>query len=164
MDRVIERYQSLQLKNETINLFALVDGYQYEQHTGIRMQHRVNINRPIFVGTEDESLSVAGPWLIDMMKSSDQLEEIELLERALPSVSWIITSVDLEGLSQLLQLRLDVILPDGRTALLRFFDPRVLGKLDQIMNSKQRAEFFHLIDEWHFVYNGQRVVTGTNHA
>ena len=91
MDRVIERYQSLQRKNETINLFALVDGYQYEQHTGIRMQHRVNINRPIFVGTEDEPLSVAGPWLIDMMKSSDQLEEIELLDNHISRFGRIVT-------------------------------------------------------------------------
>ena len=143
---------------------SLVDGFQYEVHTGVRMRHEANTNSAVFSGTADEPLAHAGPWLIDITKSPVQLEEIEALEQALPSVSWIITHVDLEGLSQLLQLKLDAQLPDGHNVLLRFYDPRVLGNPYLTLDGQQRDEFFHLIDEWHFMYKGQWVVAGRNHA
>lgn len=164
MIRAIERYRALHVQHKTLKLYALVDGYQYQQQTGERLLHAVGINRPIFVGMQDEPLAHAGPWLIDITEAQGQVEQLEALEQAMPSVSWIITSVDLEGLSQLLQLKLDVQLPDGRTALLRFYDPRVLGNLYRTMDSQQRAEFFYLIDEWHFIYNGQRVAAGSRSA
>jgi len=44
-------------------------------------------------------------------------------------VTWLIAEADLRGLAHLLQLRLDVRLPDGRIALLRFWEPRVLANL-----------------------------------
>ena len=43
-------------------------------------------------------------------------------------------------LGQLLQLRLDVNLPDGRSALLRFWDPRVLVNLARTLDGAQREE------------------------
>ncbi len=147
-----------------MNLYALVDGFQYERHTGKRLEHRPDVNRPILIGTEDAPLAHAGPWLIDIGRAEEQLAELRDLENALPSVSWLITAIDLEGLAQLLQLKLHAQLPDGRQALLRFYDPRVLGNLFQTMDIEQRAEFFHLIDEWHFIYNGQRVWTGRGNA
>lgn len=88
------------------------------------------------------------------------MQSLHDLEQALPSVSWLISAIDLEGLSQLLQLKLDAQLPDGRKVLLRFYDPRVLGNLMQTMNNAQRAEFVYLIDEWHFIHDGRRVCMG----
>ena len=157
MMNVIERFQTLRQQQQLLNLYALVDGFQYEQHTGQRLQHQPGINRPILHGTEDEPLAHAGPWLVDVTTADEQVPQLQALEQALPSVSWLMTSIDLEGLSQLLQLKLEAELPDGRKALLRYYDPRVLGNLYQTMDAGQRAEFFHLVDEWHFIYNGQRV-------
>lgn len=164
MTNVIERFQALRQHQEMLNLYALVDGFQYEQHTGQRIQHRRGINRPIFNGTEDEPLAHAGPWLIDVTRADGEVSQLLELEQALPSVSWLITSIDIEGLSQLLQLKLDTELPDGRKALLRFYDPRTLGNLYHTMDAAQRTEFFHLVEEWHFIYNGQRVATGRTDA
>lgn len=106
----------------------------------------------------------AGPWLIDIDKVPDQLQGLHELERALPAVSWLISPIDLEGLSQLLQLKLDAQLPDGRKVLLRFYDPRVLAHLMQTLDREQRAEFVHLIDEWHFIHDGRRVCVGGHRA
>lgn len=92
------------------------------------------------------------------------MEELAALERAKPAVSWLITPIDLEGLAQLLQLRLDAELPDGRKALVRFYDPRVLGNLFKVMDGQQCAEFFQLIDEWHFLIDGRRVWMGRDDA
>jgi hypothetical protein len=164
MINVIERFQALRHHQEMLNLYALVDGFQYEQHMGQRILYQQGINRPILHGTEDEPLAHAGPWLVDVARAVGQVSQLQALEQALPSVSWLITSIDIEGLSQLLQLRLEAELPDGRKALLRFYDPRVLGNLYHTMGAGQRAEFFHLVDEWHFIYNGQRVATGRTDA
>jgi hypothetical protein len=60
--------------------------------------------------------------------------------------------------------KLDAQLPDGRKVLLRYYDPRVLGHVVQTMNSEQRAEFVHLIDEWHFIHDGRRVCIGGRRA
>lgn len=160
MNDIVERFRALHQTDAALWLYALVDGFQYEQHTGQRMSHQRGVNRPIFLGTEDEPLAHAGPWLIDVVKAPDHLQSLHELEQALPSVSWLISPIDLEGLSQLLQLKLDAQLPDGRKVLLRFYDPRVLGHLMQTMNGEQRAEFVHLIDEWHFIHDGRRVCIG----
>jgi hypothetical protein len=157
---VLQRFQALQKSGDRLNLYALVDGFQYEQHTGQRFEHRQGINRPIFFGTEDEPLAHAGPWLIDIGQAPELAQPFFELEQALPSVSWLITPIGLEGLSQLLQLKLYGELPDGRKVLVRFYDPRVLANLFQIMNTEQRAEFFHLIEEWHFIHDGRRVWAG----
>lgn len=157
---IADRFQALLHADAALRLYALVDGFQYEQHTGKRLEHRRGVNRPIFLGTEDEPLAHAGPWLIDIGKAPDQLPSLHELEKSLPSVSWLISPIDLEGLSQLLQLKLDAQLPDGRKVLLRFYDPRVLSHLMQTMSNEQRAGFVHLIDEWHFIHDGRRVCLG----
>ncbi|MFP5390736.1 MAG: DUF4123 domain-containing protein [Gammaproteobacteria bacterium] len=164
MADLFERFHSLKQHNETLRFYALVDGFQYTEYTRQRIQYRRGVNRPLLLRTEDEPLMHAGPWLIDVLESTDELSVIQALEFAVPSVSWMITSVDLEGLAQLLQLKLDAELPDGRKALLRFYDPRVLGNLARTLNADQRDEFFYLIDEWHFMYQGKRVMIGRSHA
>lgn len=63
------------------------------------------------------------------------------LEHAAPAVTWLIAPQTIAGLAQLLQLNLDTALPDGRTALLRFWDPRVLISLAELLEPGQR-EFF----------------------
>jgi hypothetical protein len=86
------------------------------------------------------------------------------LERQVPSVTWLISETDLHGLAQLLQLQLDARLPDGRIALVRFWDPRVLAELVNVLSPKQRETFFAHIHEWHLLRNGERVHIGRAHA
>lgn len=156
---VVERFKVLQQSHENVRLYALVDGLQYEQYTGRRLEWMYDTNRPIFHGTQDEPLAHAGPWLI-ATSEANQMRQLCELEQAVPSLSWLITAIDLEGLAQVLQLKLDAQLPDGRPALLRFYDPRVLGNLCRIMTAEQLADFLSLIDEWHFIYDGRRVWIG----
>lgn len=163
MRDVQDRYLRLLERRRELRLYALIDGYQYEQHCGQRIA-RSPANRALFVGTEDEPLAHAGPWLYDIDQCPQAIEEFAALEQAKPAVSWLITPIDLEGLAQLLQLRLDAELPDGRKALVRFYDPRVLGNLFKVMDGQQCAEFFQLIDEWHFLIDGRRVWMGRDDA
>lgn len=161
---VQQRYESLVQTRRELRWYALVDGYQYTQHTGQRIERVGCVNRALFDGTEDAPLAHAGPWLYDATRCPELIAVFADLELASPSLSWLITPLDLEGLAQLLQLKLDAALPGGRKALVRFYDPRVLGNLFSVMDAQQKVAFFHLIDEWHFMHNGQRVWTARSDA
>jgi len=49
---------------------------------------------------------------------------------------------NLQGLAQLLQLQINARIPDGRNALVRFWDLRVLTGLVDVLNPRQREIFF----------------------
>lgn len=161
---VIDRYNLLVQSQPALSLYALVDGLQYEAFTQKRIEIQNGINRALFYGPQDAPLAHAGPWLYDMRVAQDQLPTLIELEQAKPAVSWLITTLDLEGLALLLQLRLDAEMPDGKKALVRFYDPRVLLNMYDVMTEEQKAEFFSHIDEWHFLHQGKRVWTGRTHA
>lgn len=161
---VQERFEALAATRPTLRWYALVDGFQYTQHRGERITARPGVNRALFAGTEDAPLAHAGPWLYDMARCPEQVAPLAALERSLPSVSWLITTLELEGLAQVMQLKLDAELPIGKKALLRCQDPRVLAHLFAVMDAHQKAQFFGSIDEWHFIANGTRVWVGQLHA
>ena len=157
---VNQRLAELRQSFAALRLYALVDGVQYQQHRGERLTAQAGY-RPLFAGTLDEPLAHAGPWLVDAATVGDeQTDDLAQLEREVPAVTWLIASQDLEGLAQLLQLQMDTLLPDGRTALLRFWDPRVLINLAQLLDEAQRSEFFSYIEEWHLLHNGKRAWIG----
>jgi hypothetical protein len=150
------RYLSLVERRPGLRWYALIDGWQHEQRTGEWLCPAPRVNRALFEETENAALAHAGPWLHDLCADATRAHDWAALEREAPCVSWLITAMDLQGLSQVLRLKLDSALPDGRRALLRFYDPRVLANLFNTFGDEQRASFFELIEEWHFLLNGQR--------
>jgi hypothetical protein len=161
---VAVRWERLQEDNPALRLYALVDGLRYQTQLDKRLTSTDRLIS-LFADTPDAPLAYAGPWLFDASSGDkEMLAEFILLERSVPSVTWLITVQDLRGLAQMLQLQLDVALPDGRTALLRFWDPRVLANLARTLDSEQRAEFFGRIDEWHLLHEGERVRIGRRYA
>ncbi len=157
---VNERLAELRQNCAALRLYALVDGLQYQDRRGLRLAAQ-NGYRPLFAGTPDEPLSHAGPWLVDAETAGkEHIDDLARLEFEAPAVTWLIAPQTLEGLAQLMQLRLNTRLPDGRTALLRFWDPRVLVSLAQLLDEVQRVEFFAHIEEWHLLDNGKRAWIG----
>ena len=161
---VKERFEHLHAAMPELRLYALVDGVQYQARF-----HKPLVAAdgffPLFAGTSDAALSHAGPWLVDIAASGEDVaDDLVALERELPSLSWLIASQDLIGLAQLLQLRLEARLPDGRNALLRFWDPRVLAVLARTLDEDQRGGFFNYIHEWHLLLDGRRVMIGRPNA
>lgn len=162
---VLDRYRQLRAGLQTLNLYVLVDGALYQQHRERQLEHVPGVVVALFSGTADDALAHAGPWLVDATQVTEAvLRDLIALEKNSPAVTWLFAEANLTGISQLLQLRLDIQLPDGRTALLRFWDPRVLAGLFQLMTGDQRAEFFGHIHEWHFLDKGMRVWIGRQHA
>ena len=161
---VADRLAHLRMRNPALRLFGLVDGLQYETHRGERLDDRHGF-ASLFHGTPDSPLAHAGPWLFDVEAAGDGVTaDMARLERELPSVTWLVSELDLHGLMQLLQLQLDARLPDGRIALIRFWDPRVLAELVNVLTPGQRETFFAHIHEWHLLRNGERVHIGRAHA
>lgn len=159
-----ERLAQLRLRYPTLRLYGLVDGMQYEIHRGERLEAKPGLVS-LFHGTPDGALAYAGPWLVDVEEVGDGLTaDLARLEREAPSVTWLIAEADLSGLAQLLRLHLDARLSDGRVALVRFWDPRVLASLVDVLDVHQRETFFAHIHEWHLLHNGQRAHIGRAHA
>lgn len=161
---VVTRLARLKQGIGALRLYALVDGVRYRAQFGEPCTARVGFHS-LFAGTQDAALAHAGPWLIDTEQVGPMVvDALATLEQTAPAVSWLIASQTLAGLTQLLQLNLDTELPDGRTALLRFWDPRVLVNLAEVLKPAQRETFFAHIHEWHLLHKGQRVWIGRQHA
>ncbi|MBG6078891.1 DUF4123 domain-containing protein [Rubrivivax gelatinosus] len=164
MSDVRVRWQSLHETWPALRLYALVDGVQYQSHFCKRLRPGPGLFA-LFDGTPDAALAHAGPWLVETGLVADGMVRVLLrLEHDGPALSWLIAAQDLEGLGQLLQLRLDLGLPDGRRALLRFWDPRVLVDLAQTLDARQHGELFGHVHEWHLLHEGRRVVIGRHRA
>jgi len=154
---VMERYHLQSERYRDMRLYALVDGFQYQKHTGSQIGSQPEITCALFAGTKDEPLAHAGPWLIDLARASaPQVATLAGLEAALPSVVWLITGTDIGTLAARLRPKLDARLPDGTRALLRFWDPRVLDSLCRSLARETRREFFGNVQEWDYMVDGKR--------
>ncbi|OAT17625.1 DUF4123 domain-containing protein [Buttiauxella noackiae] len=130
-----------------LTLFSLVDGLQYERHFGeeLSAQHAAI---PLFDTWPDSRIAFAGPWIIQLCESMEIREKLCTLEVALPSVSWILSPLRLSDLASHFKKNMNIGLPNGRTALLRFQDPRVQVRLGEMLDSLQHQELTDSVQEW----------------
>lgn len=160
---ILARHHALKQNRPYLRLFALVDGLGFEQLHGEPLTRSAS-RFALFDGTPDQALAAAGPWLVDCEHDEALRDTLLASQRARPHVSWPMAEMSIDGLSQLFQLRLDASLPDGSTALLRFYDPRVLKSLALALTASQREAFFGPIIEWHFVVDDQSLRIGREDA
>jgi Domain of unknown function (DUF4123) len=132
-----------------IGLYALVDALLYERRTHPAALKRSEAAIALFEGTADASLADAGPWLLDFEHvSADMRRTLLELAASTDGVSWLISAYPFPSLAQELRERLDVRMPDGRTALLRFYDARLIIDIAGLLSLSQRAEFFSPTIDW----------------
>lgn len=70
-------------------------------------------------------------------------------------VSWLISHDTLDLLARALGERLDVRMPDGRLAWLRFHDVRAMRKVAAVLTPPQRVELFAPTVEWWIEVDGR---------
>lgn len=138
-----------------MTLFALVDGLQYERHVGEELLVRHSAAIPLFDTWPDSRIAFAGPWIIQMSGMMNFREKLCELEAALPSVSWIVSSSTLAGLAAHFRENMNIGLPDGRIALLRFQDPRVQVRLGTTLDDLQHRNLTGLVQEWLTMVDGK---------
>ncbi|PQV51059.1 DUF4123 domain-containing protein [Paraburkholderia sp. BL21I4N1] len=141
-----------------VRLYALVDGLLYGDALGASALERGCTAIALFDDTPDASLADAGPWLIDV-EGSAMATRCALLELAAGAsgVSWLTTAYQFQSLARELRERLDVLMPDGGTALLRFYDARLVSDITRVLSSSQRAAFFVPTFDWLVQINGELV-------
>lgn len=137
------------------SLFALVDGLQYERHFGDEIQYEQGVAEPFLNSWPDARLAFAGPWLFRLNNSVSHRDKLKQLAEAVPSVSWIISSESLESLIDHFKVFLNLQLPDGRCALFRFYDPRVLAEIEFLLDETHYEHLVNRTKEWVFWVSGE---------
>jgi hypothetical protein len=103
----------------------------------------------LFDGTEDASLAEHGPWLLHYEEASPELRcSLHVLSQGVVGMVWLISAHAPEALAAMLRDRLGVRLPNGATALLRFYDPRRLVDIAGAMSAAQRAHLLAPALQW----------------
>ncbi len=105
--------------------------------------------------TPDASLADAGPWMFDCERiDSDTQTALARLARSEYGVSWIVSAYQVRQLASELRQRLDATLPDGRHAMLRYYDARVMRYLAPALGSSEGTMFFSPTFDWLIEING----------
>ena len=139
-----------------VRLYALVDALLYASVSGAAALERSAAAVALFDGTADAALAEAGPWLIDFELTSPAIRRA-LFDMAAGEfgVSWLISAYSSDELAHELRTRLDVGMPGGRTALLRFYDARLMGDIAALLSFSQRATFFVPTFDWLVQLHGE---------
>ncbi|WP_186239583.1 DUF4123 domain-containing protein [Burkholderia gladioli] len=131
----------------TVRLYALVDGLLYADQAGVPQRSQASV--ALFDQTPDASLADAGPWLFDYELAGGATRAgLASMAAGADGVSWLISAYRIDALADELRRRLDARLPDGRTALLRFYDARIMPDIAAMMEVSQRMQFFVVVFDW----------------
>lgn len=152
---IVDRLKEIQNESDKRKIYALVDGAQYDRFCTIELFKRNGV-MPLFDSWEDRCLAFAGPWLLALESIDNDLFSIlNNLELKYPSVSWILSSSSFDDLFFHLKNSLEVIMPNNQVAMLRYYDPRVLIFLPEVLTDKQLDVFLMSIISWGCKYNGE---------
>ncbi|BCT19964.1 TPA: DUF4123 domain-containing protein [Enterobacter asburiae] len=145
----------LQRAEKSRRLYALVDGAQYERFYSDELYESKSI-KSLFEHSEDRKIAFAGPWLLDISTlGSDWLKKINALELKYPSVSWLLSSLAINDLALHLNGNLKIVLPNNEIGMLRYYDPRVLIYLPDVLTKEQLQSFTTGIVAWGFLYEDE---------
>ena len=139
-----------------VHLYALVDGLLYADAAGGSSPQRSRSAIALFDGTQDASLADAGPWLFAYEAAAGNIRRtLSTMASSSTGVSWLISAYPIESLADELRSRLNVRLPDGSIALLRFYDARIMADMVSLMEFTQRMRFFVPTFDWLVEVNGK---------
>ncbi|NRN30137.1 DUF4123 domain-containing protein [Photorhabdus heterorhabditis] len=148
-----EKLMNYQKEHPETRLYALVNGLQYEYYFQAEIKYIAGVNNPLFRYYPDSKIAFAGPWLFDMEYGHHWHNKLSELEDTYPSVSWILTPLSLDQLTRHLLPYLNIQLPTKQTALFRFYDPRILHRIQEIFNDEQLVEFTRGMTKWLYQHN-----------
>lgn len=77
---------------------------------------------------------------------------------------WVITAQPLSSVVSYFQRQLEQTTPEGKKALLRFHDPRVLERLEAILDREQLSALLGPIDQWIYLDNAHALQSIAPHS
>ena len=141
--------------------FALVDCAAAAERAGT-LHHHVSTaglqHRCLFEGQPEAAHAHAAPWLIELPVSGIQQPVdhwLASLEQKVAGLTLLASRVPFEPLFVHLQQQLDIALPDGSLALMRFYDPRAWLRYCQVLSVPQQLELLGPVLEWQVTLQGQ---------
>jgi hypothetical protein len=156
-EAVNDHLRTLSGQYKDLRIHALVDGIQYQRHTGQALAARPGAVISLFAGTDDEPMAEAGPWLVDPSKAPELAVQLMAMEPERPGITWLIVWQELDAQAAVLRSMIDATLPGGRRVMLRFWDPRALVSLYRTLGGKAWSGHFRGVLAWHFIENGKRL-------
>ncbi|HHR6129400.1 TPA: DUF4123 domain-containing protein [Providencia alcalifaciens] len=139
----------------TAKHYCLICGLQYERYFDKEIQHHYGAASPLFKQSSEAEIAWAGPWLIDVTHRHDLLADLMQLESKSPALSWLVSDLSLNKLASHFSDLLNVSLPDNKTALFRFYDPRVMHNMPQVLTLEQFNEITMPLIAWYYHFEGQ---------
>ncbi|MBQ0695267.1 DUF4123 domain-containing protein [Providencia stuartii] len=136
-------------------LYCLVCGLQYERVYGDEIKFIRHVTSPLFRQFPDTQIAWAGPWLFNVTEKNEFIERFAKLEVSAPALSWIISSTEIDNLAVHLASLMNITLPDNRTALFRFYDPRVMKNIPNLLDDAQCQFAMKPIHEWYYRHDNQ---------
>ncbi|MDH4571512.1 DUF4123 domain-containing protein [Salinicola acroporae] len=122
--------------------------------------HRRGGSRSLFQNTPEQGFSAIAPHLVPLNGLRDaELATLIEQDREMAAFSWLWVDEGAKNdLFPHLQKQLDMRLPDGGLALLRYYDPRVFTRLMQLLDEDQRQTLFGPIRYWSIRVMNERQV------
>ncbi|WP_269792430.1 DUF4123 domain-containing protein [Stenotrophomonas sp. Iso1] len=108
-------------------------------------------HRSLFDGQPEQAHADVGPWLVQLGDGNPLhgwLNALEGTGARVPCVTQLVTEQSFNSVFSHLQEQLELRLADGTAALLRFYDPRVMKRLQRILTPVQSACLLAPFHEW----------------
>lgn len=142
---------AIQAQNTNERLYALVDcGAAEKLHQGLDA-----IAGSFAVGllheTSDASIAHLGPWLVEHAHLTETgYAKLNRIRPVANIVTWLQSPLDIAKLAAHLRHALEVQVEDGRSALVRFYDPQVLPGYLSLLPASSKAPLLEPISTWWF--------------
>ncbi len=148
----LERYIS---KNHKSNgMFCLIDGAQIDHESGLNIEQTYGVCDYLFKGTFEEEAYLYGPILVNLSYVDDQqLENLFKLMKDKDSLVFFQSFLEPKQLRNSLLEKLYIEFEDGEIGILRFYDPRILNRLSNIITLEQTVQFMDGINAFYFTLN-----------
>lgn len=156
MKTIEQFHKDIQWENhaKTHRLYAIIDCAHKIKDENVSFEAITklppDVCRSLFEGTPEEEHVLLAPYLIHAAhpKYHRMVEWLVNLEVKEPMVLWLASTLEIEALSENLKPLLEAKMPDGKDALLRFYDPRVLTKLMGFFDQEQKKPYFKAAATW----------------
>ncbi|ELW87426.1 MULTISPECIES: DUF4123 domain-containing protein [Acinetobacter] len=146
--------QFIENNQKNLGFYCLIDGAQIDHKQITHIEHTFGSCDYLFKDTFEEEAYLFGGILIHLpFIQSLQFENIIKLMNQHNAMIFFKSALSIKQLKNILREKLYLELEDGGIGILRFYDPRILNRLHQILTPEQKKEFMNGIDVYYFKLN-----------
>jgi len=167
-DELRDWFGTIQRKSgESLHLYALVDGVLDEPVLQKIIQYEVSW-RNLYPPTMLESHTPeAAPYLVDLTAGEREHAAVMrlLLRRGQDKdlVAWVASRQRLRDLAAHFHPYAEIVMPERRRALLRYYDPSIMDILLRVFSDEQREHFLSAFYECRYWQDGWSAIAGKDY-